>query len=212
MRSVWKLKQKAGYCASVYTQITDVETECNGLMTYDRELAKIDLKTLRLANQETPALTPANLILPDVLHGKPEWRYTVADPGDGWQQPGFKDTAWSEGRAGFGNPESPAARVGTVWKTNDIWLRRSFVLSSTNTANLKLEVRYDDDAEVYFNGVLACARQGYLIDYLSLDVLPEATHALRVGTNLVAVHCHQKGGDQFIDLGIFQPEPVGNQQ
>lgn len=33
-----------GLSASVYTQITDVETETNGLLTYDREIVKLDIK------------------------------------------------------------------------------------------------------------------------------------------------------------------------
>jgi len=32
----------AGLCASVYTQLTDVEDEVNGLLTYDRKILKID--------------------------------------------------------------------------------------------------------------------------------------------------------------------------
>jgi hypothetical protein len=36
-----------GMSAAVYTQITDVETECNGLMTYDREVIKIDTVILK---------------------------------------------------------------------------------------------------------------------------------------------------------------------
>jgi hypothetical protein len=209
MRSMWRLKEKAGYCASVYTQITDVETECNGLMTYDRAVAKIDPQVLRLANKETPFSSSDNLILPGALHGKPEWRYSLEGQAAGWQQPGFDDASWHKGCAGFGNIESPGAKVGTVWKTDDIWLRRSFVLSSTNVVNLKLEIRCDDDAEVYLNGVLAYGRRGYLIDYVCVDVLPEAARALRLGTNVAAVHCHQKGGDQFIDVGIFRPETDG---
>jgi hypothetical protein len=39
------LKQK-GLVASVYTQLTDVEAEVNGLLTYDREIFKIDEQTL----------------------------------------------------------------------------------------------------------------------------------------------------------------------
>ena len=38
-----ELKESPGLSAAVYTQITDVETECNGLMTYDREIVKPDL-------------------------------------------------------------------------------------------------------------------------------------------------------------------------
>ena len=35
---------KKGLSASVYTQITDVETETNGLLTYDREIIKLDVQ------------------------------------------------------------------------------------------------------------------------------------------------------------------------
>lgn len=37
----WELKDK-GLSACVYTQTTDVETESNGLLTYDREVVKVD--------------------------------------------------------------------------------------------------------------------------------------------------------------------------
>ncbi len=39
--SVWEL-QKRGLSAAVYTQLTDVETETNGLLTYDRAISKLD--------------------------------------------------------------------------------------------------------------------------------------------------------------------------
>src|SRR5581483_5274883 len=204
MRSVWRLKEKAGYCASVYTQISDVETECNGLLTYDRAVAKVDPSDLKLANQETPVMTRANLILPNALHGNPQWRYTTAAPGQDWLQPGFDDSSWQKGYSGFGGTNFPHAQVATPWNGTDIWLRRELNLASTNVTNLKLEMFYDDDAEVYFNGVLACSRRGYLIDYACFDVLPAAASALRAGANLIAVHCHQKGGGQFIDVGVFQ--------
>lgn len=37
--------------AFIYTQVTDVEFEVNGIMTYDREIVKIDEKTIKLLNQ-----------------------------------------------------------------------------------------------------------------------------------------------------------------
>ena len=40
-----------GLCAAVYTQLTDVEIETNGLMTYDREIMKIDVDWLYTINQ-----------------------------------------------------------------------------------------------------------------------------------------------------------------
>ncbi len=42
---------KDGLSATVYTQITDVEDELNGLMTYDREIIKIDMDELKNINE-----------------------------------------------------------------------------------------------------------------------------------------------------------------
>ena len=41
-----------GYTAAVYTQITDVEGELNGLMTYDRKVVKLDEERLKKINRE----------------------------------------------------------------------------------------------------------------------------------------------------------------
>lgn len=41
-----------GYTAAVYTQITDLEMELNGMMTYDRKLMKMDVERVRKLNQE----------------------------------------------------------------------------------------------------------------------------------------------------------------
>ena len=42
--------RKEGLTAAVYTQLTDVEEELNGLMTYDREVLKIPKEALRKIN------------------------------------------------------------------------------------------------------------------------------------------------------------------
>jgi len=49
-----KLKKliPAGYSAAVYTQTTDVETEVNGLMTYDRKVVKLIEEQIRKVNRE----------------------------------------------------------------------------------------------------------------------------------------------------------------
>ncbi|NLB36022.1 MAG: glycoside hydrolase family 2, partial [Clostridiales bacterium] len=43
---------KKGLSATVYTQVSDVEFEVNGLMTYDREVVKIDEKVINDLNLE----------------------------------------------------------------------------------------------------------------------------------------------------------------
>jgi hypothetical protein len=43
---------KKGLSAAVYTQTTDVETEVNGFMTYDRKVIKIPVDKLRQVNRQ----------------------------------------------------------------------------------------------------------------------------------------------------------------
>jgi hypothetical protein len=51
LRGVWRLKDEKGLSAAVYTQITDVETEVNGLLTYDRATVKVDPERAAAANR-----------------------------------------------------------------------------------------------------------------------------------------------------------------
>ena len=41
---------KKGLSAAIYTQTTDVEQEINGLLTYDREIIKMDKDKVRNLN------------------------------------------------------------------------------------------------------------------------------------------------------------------
>ncbi|MFY9515406.1 MAG: sugar-binding domain-containing protein [Dysgonamonadaceae bacterium] len=47
---------KHGFSAAVYTQTTDVEVEVNGLMTYDREMIKMDEQRIKQVNSEICAI------------------------------------------------------------------------------------------------------------------------------------------------------------
>ena len=48
---LFPLIQEKGLSAAIYTQTTDVEIEVNGLMTYDREIVKMDLGKVAAANR-----------------------------------------------------------------------------------------------------------------------------------------------------------------
>jgi beta-galactosidase/beta-glucuronidase len=50
LRTCWRLRDDPGLNAVVYTQLTDVETECNGLVTYDRAVVKADAARVAAAN------------------------------------------------------------------------------------------------------------------------------------------------------------------
>ena len=45
-----------GISATIYTQLSDVEEEVNGIYTYDREILKPDKETVRRLNETMKAL------------------------------------------------------------------------------------------------------------------------------------------------------------
>lgn len=47
-----------GLCAAVYTQLSDVEDELNGLMTYDRRVVKLDAEDVRELNERLREASP----------------------------------------------------------------------------------------------------------------------------------------------------------
>ena len=46
---------KKGLCGSIYTQVSDVEEEINGLVTYDRKVVKVPVAYMRKINDEIKA-------------------------------------------------------------------------------------------------------------------------------------------------------------
>ncbi|MDF2632269.1 MAG: glycosyl hydrolase family 2 [Caproiciproducens sp.] len=49
--------EKEGLCAAVYTQLTDVEDELNGLISYDRKVIKLPVEKVREINENVTALS-----------------------------------------------------------------------------------------------------------------------------------------------------------
>lgn len=207
------LKTYKGMSAAVYTQLTDVEIECNGMMTYDR-VVKSDQSKLYAANRRLIEHDgeKEEYVLPIASDTRQTWKYTTTQPSDNWYASDFDDSAWRTGSSGFGTSgTATAASVGTVWNTSDIWIRRTvnLSLSDEDLQNLRMLLFNDEDVEVYVNGVLAYSATGYLTDYKTVDFLSAARAALvQDGDNVFAIHCHQTTGGQFIDMGLQVQKPL----
>jgi hypothetical protein len=138
------------------------------------------------------------------------WRYVVDRPADDWAQPGFNASQWREGPAGFGTIGTPGTVVRTQWSTQDIWLRRTFVLPPGEYSSLRFYVHHDEDVEIYLNGVPAATEGSFTTNYGPLEIRPPAMALLRPGAEvLLAVHCHQTGGGQYIDVGLARVAEPG---
>jgi hypothetical protein len=194
---------KPGLSAAVYTQTTDVEVEVNGLMTYDREVHKIPTETL--AEAHAALFDPPPTIRTVVETSRKEaqtWRYTFDKPSDAWLFEAFDDGDWKSGPGGFGEPSTPGSVVRTEWKTQDIWLRRTVTIPpDVDLSKVRLSIHHDEDATIYINGVLAASVSGYTTDYRTARL---TVNPLRHGENVIAVHCQQTGGGQYIDVGVVE--------
>src|SRR5262249_24502136 len=145
-----------GLSAAVYTQTTDVEVEVNGLMTYDREVVKMDIAKIATANRGKLApRARVSEVVPTAQTERVSWRFTLEQPPANWYQPEFDASSWTQGNGGFGTRGTPGAVVRTDWSTTDIWLRRDFSFPHHTQSNLRLLMHHDEDAQVYLNGVLA---------------------------------------------------------
>jgi hypothetical protein len=145
--------------------------------------------------------------LPAADTSSAKWKYTTQRPDSNWYETGYNDANWKTGPSGFGTAETPGARVGTTWDSPDIWLRRKFDLPVGANDSLRLHIHHDEDAEVYMNGVLARRLPGFVADYEDVRINPDALKTLSPHGNTLAVHCHQTGGGQYIDVGMISMDP-----
>jgi hypothetical protein len=204
-RRLHPLVGEPGLSAAVYTQTTDVEVEVNGLLTYDRAMVKPDQEALTAAVHRVYGPPPVvETIVPTAEREPVEWRFTTTKPGEQWTAPDFDHSGWKTGAAGFGTKGTPGAVVRTEWNTPDIWLRRTVELPDNVDRNVLLRIHHDEDCEVFINGVLAATASGYTTGYGELELNKAGQQALRPGKNLLAVHCKQTGGGQYIDVGVVR--------
>jgi hypothetical protein len=175
-------------------------------MLTDREMwKKWASRDKQKAGPWAPLPSPPEIkpVVPDACVEPISWRFTTQKPPDDWYKTDFDDGDWKHGPAGFGTAGTPGAVVRTEWKTADIWIRRSFDFPQVAFHDLQFSLHHDEDVEIYLNGVLAATAKGYITDYELVPINATAKAALKPGgKNVLAVHCHQTTGGQYIDVGI----------
>ena len=206
-----QMEKEKGLSAAVYTQITDVEIEANGLLTYDR-IFKADPAQIALANRfqyPQPTYLPLSAVSDPVSQ---TWKYTIEKPSDNWKEQNFDDASWKSAPGAFGGAMEGGPKVTTSWESNDIWLRRDFQVGNLSAAELNqlvLRQYHDDGIEVYINGVLAYQNGDATHSYANATISDEARRAIVPNaTNVLAVHCHENFGDQHVDVGVYQRIPA----
>jgi hypothetical protein len=197
-----------GLSAAVYTQTTDVEIEVNGLMTYDRAVEKWPTGALDPTRRLFDPPGRVVPVLPTSKESPRQWQWTSESPPARWNEPGFDVAAWNNGPGGFGERSTPGSVVRTAWKSKDIWVRQEFELPGSPLSDPHLLIHYDEDPEVFINGVPAFSTKGYTTSYTAVPISRDAQQSLRPGRNVLAIHARNAGGGQYIDAGIVDLVPM----
>ncbi len=136
--------------------------------------------------------------------GKPStWAYITERPANGWMNSDFDDSAWRQGKAGFGTSGTPGVRVNTTWNSADIWLRTTVELPKLGADDsLSLHLFHDEETQVYVNGKPLVRVGGYVSAYSDIELSAAHRELFQPGKNTIAVSCHQTGGGQGIDVGL----------
>lgn len=135
-----------------------------------------------------------------------EWFYTTKAPGEQWFGKEFNLQGWQKGKAGFGTHNTPGVTVNTEWNTADIWLVRDLEVPADPQGTLHWLIHHDEDVEIYVNGVHTETLPGYVVKYELRPLSAKTREQLKAGRNRIAVHCHQTGGGQYIDVGMARVE------
>ena len=212
IEAVRRLRDQNNLSAVVYTELTDVMTEINGLMTYDRQ-PKVSPEKLRQVNTFKFPSPSYKTVLPSSEVSGQTWKYVLKQPEGSWSDKDYDDSHWSQGVGAFTNNGD---HVGTKWTTPDLWLRKRFnpgTLTPEQIQNLVLTEFHQGRVEFYINGVQSFSQQGVnrasegryehrpLSQAVRQAILPNAE-------NVIAVHCRGAGdrqsfeGRQSFDAGL----------
>jgi hypothetical protein len=193
-----------GLAAAIYTQATDVETEVNGLMTYDRELTKVIPDDARLIAAEwagEPA--PIRWLVPDSQKSLQMWTYWLDEPPRRWTAPNFNDADWFRGYAPFATTNNANFPSGTLLRDPQIWMRRSFTLEEL-PRGAALDVLMGGNTKVYLNGSLVAHYDWDHARHYGEINISEYVQLFHSGKNTLAVEfqaTHQD--DKRVDVGLY---------
>ncbi len=206
MEWVRKMRDHDDLSAVVYTELTDVMTEINGLLTYDR-VPKIAPELLHQVNTFRFPAPSYKTVLENSEAGGQSWKYTLTQPAGTWLALDYDDSHWAIGVGGFANG---GEHVGTKWTEPDLWLRRHFnpgALTPEQIQNLVLTEFHQGRVDIFINGVQTSGQQGNNRSSEGRYEHRPLSHAIRQSVrpnadNVIAVHCRAMGDKQSFDAGL----------
>ncbi|UOB15966.1 glutaminase family protein [Abyssalbus ytuae] len=165
-------------------------------------ILKVDNKYYRFLGAETK-IYESILAASDEIDYQAD--YTETEPEIGWEKTSYNSNNWKKGEAPFSDNIKEAK---TLWKSNDLWYRRTFDLKNTDLKNLYLKLRHDDNVVVYLNGNKIYETKGWQHRYKYLPIDQNITRQLKLKDNVLAIHIKNTGGGQWLDAGLVTEAPT----
>jgi hypothetical protein len=166
-------------------------------------IIKVDGKNYRFLGAEEKAY---ETILASADEKSYQCKYTEEQPADGWMHKNFNDATWKATEAPFSSRKKEAK---TLWKSKNLWVRRSFIVNEISADRLFLKLHHDDNVEVYLNGALiyTCDCWNGKAEFFPMS--DEIKSKLVKGENILAIHCANTAGGAYLDAGLsFEKKPA----
>lgn len=200
-----------GLSGAIYTQTTDVEGEVNGLMTYDREVLKVDPQEIR--NLVEPLYKPwwsKRMLVNDSEHNPHEWKIKFDKPAEDWTRDDYDDFEWASKEAPFSAEENPFLPPSTEWKGSELYARQKFHLKEVPQSLYMKHYMPKSQLKVYVNGNLVKELNdgGGRKRHYTHILLNEAVPYLKTGENVIAVEVKAPKENGAFDLGLYTTEPA----
>ena len=183
--SIWSMTDQLN--ASTTKHWTEADHSLLGLINVDGNI-------YRFLGKEEPNY---KTILPTAEDQSFTVQYTESKPEGDWQSSSYKASDWKSGTAPLGDDQK---HVKTLWKSNDIWVRRTFNVTDPQGINeLFLKLNHDDNIVVFLNGKKVYEKAGWTN---SFQYLPINKSDLKAGQNQIAIHLRNTAGGRYLDFGL----------
>jgi len=131
-------------------------------------------------------------------------KYSMTEPQGDWKALNYNADAWKTGSAPIGDEPK---NVKTLWRSHDIWVRRSFNLTNPASINeLFLKINHDDNIEVFLNGKKVYTKEGWTSSFQYIALSNSDKSTLKTGNNVIAIHLLNTAGGRFLDFGLANKE------
>lgn len=153
-------------------------------------------------------MTEVSALVPSGSEADVTVHYTFEKPEANWSAENFSVDSWKSGAVPLGGKVDNAI-AKTSWTSREVWMTRDFELTQIPDGEVQLNIFFDDDVEVYLNGIQAyqCS-PCYVNDYVVREISEAARKSLKVGKNRFSIHCTNPQGPGFIDAGLISRAKV----